>query len=42
VLIAGAYREGEAGANLALDRIVDALNRDRLLTLLRLRALSPE
>jgi predicted ATPase len=42
VLIAGAYREGEAGANVALDRIVDALNRDRLLTLLRLRALSPE
>jgi DNA-binding CsgD family transcriptional regulator/tetratricopeptide (TPR) repeat protein len=40
VLVAGACREGEVGANAALARVADRLNRDRLLTLMQLSPLS--
>jgi DNA-binding CsgD family transcriptional regulator/tetratricopeptide (TPR) repeat protein len=41
-LIAGACRSGEADANPALNRVIDQLNRDRLLTVLQLSRLSAE
>ena len=42
ILIAGALRASEASANTALSRLIDQLNRDRLLTALRLAPLGPQ